>query len=66
MPLYEYLCEDCGNSFDTLVPFSKADQPQRCPKCGNQHSQRKLSTFAVGGGSAQAPVSTRPANSRFT
>jgi putative FmdB family regulatory protein len=65
MPLYEYLCEDCTHSFETLVPFSKADQPQRCPQCGNVHSQRKLSTFAVGG-SSQAPVSTRPANSRFT
>lgn len=66
MPLYEYLCEACRSSFETLVPFAQVDQPQRCPHCGSHHAQRKLSTFAVAGGSSQTPVSTRPASSRFT
>jgi putative FmdB family regulatory protein len=67
MPLYEYLCGDCERSFDQLVSFAKADDPQRCPHCGGEHTQRKLSTFAAhhSGGSA-APVSARPARSPFS
>ncbi len=66
MPLYEYLCETCSNSFETLAPFSQADQPQRCPHCGNPQSRRKMSAFAVGSSSSHQVTSTRPANSRFT
>ncbi len=33
MPLYEYVCEECGYRFETLQRFS--DEPLKvCPKCG--------------------------------
>jgi putative FmdB family regulatory protein len=65
MPLYEFVCQACGKPFERLLGFSQADQPQACPSCGDTHSRRKLSTFAVGG-SAQTPSSARPASSPFT
>ncbi len=33
MPLYEYVCEECGYRFEALQRFS--DEPLKvCPKCG--------------------------------
>jgi putative FmdB family regulatory protein len=66
MPLYEFVCQGCGHTFETLVSFSQADQPQRCPKCAGRDSKRKLSSFAVSGGSGSKVASGPPAGSRFT
>ncbi|MFC1937574.1 FmdB family zinc ribbon protein [Chloroflexota bacterium] len=45
MPLYEYICSNCGYEFELLRPLSKAGEEATCPKCHNP-SERKLSTFA--------------------
>lgn len=34
MPLYEYKCQNCGQCFELLRHFTKADDPVSCPKCG--------------------------------
>ncbi|MCC7176637.1 MAG: zinc ribbon domain-containing protein [Bryobacterales bacterium] len=49
MPLYEYRCNSCGEVFDKLRPFSRADQDVRCPRCGSEATERQLSTFSAGG-----------------
>ncbi|MCS0493787.1 zinc ribbon domain-containing protein [Ancylobacter sp. MQZ15Z-1] len=33
MPVYEYLCDECGD-FTTLRPMSEYQAPQPCPDCG--------------------------------
>lgn len=33
MPVYEYLCDDCGD-FTALRPMSEYQDPQPCPDCG--------------------------------
>jgi putative FmdB family regulatory protein len=66
MPLYAFVCQNCGHIFETLVSFAQADQPQRCPKCAGHESKRKLSSFAVGGGSGSRVAGGPPAGSRFT
>jgi len=43
MPIYEYECNHCGNSFEKMVPFSKADQVLVCPKCEGKDTQNKIS-----------------------
>ncbi|MBI4295999.1 MAG: zinc ribbon domain-containing protein [Chloroflexi bacterium] len=45
MPIYEYVCSDCGLNFDKLRPLSQATEPAACPHC-QQNAQRKLSMFA--------------------
>ncbi|MGD0574564.1 MAG: zinc ribbon domain-containing protein [Anaerolineales bacterium] len=45
MPVYEYVCEDCGREFDALRAMQQADAPLRCEACGGEHNQRKLSLF---------------------
>ena len=32
MPVYEYLCNDCG-PFKDMRPMSECDDPQDCPQC---------------------------------
>jgi len=32
MPVYEYLCNDCG-PFTDMRPMSECDDPQGCPRC---------------------------------
>ena len=40
MPLYEYQCETCGEEFEQIVSFSKADLLPPCPHCkGEKHNQ---------------------------
>lgn len=45
MPLYEYTCQTCRNTFERLRPISQMDDDANCPDCGGA-SQRQLSVFA--------------------
>ncbi|HAF63014.1 MAG TPA: FmdB family transcriptional regulator [Anaerolineaceae bacterium] len=45
MPIYEYICQNCGATFDQLRSFSQADDPIACPQCAQSQSKRKLSSF---------------------
>ena len=47
MPLYEYTCRDCSNSFETLVS-AKRGEPERCPTCGGQRVERLIALPAAG------------------
>lgn len=44
MPIYEYMCEDCG-MYEILADMAKRDE-QVCPKCGKP-SRRMPSRFAA-------------------
>jgi putative FmdB family regulatory protein len=61
MPLYDYLCRDCGNTFEKLRSIKDADQGLECPHCHSAQIERLLSTFSS---SSPGGCST-PANSRF-
>ncbi|HUT43781.1 MAG TPA: zinc ribbon domain-containing protein [Desulfobacterales bacterium] len=43
MPIYEYKCEKCGNSFEKLV-FSSDKEPVSCPECKANDVKRLLSS----------------------
>jgi putative FmdB family regulatory protein len=34
MPVYDYLCSECG-PFTELLPMAECDAPQPCPGCGD-------------------------------
>jgi len=46
MPIYEYLCNDCGDRFELLRPFSRADEAGTCPHCQGK-AERIMSCCAV-------------------
>ena len=47
MPIYEYLCQDCGTKFEKLVRRSADASETQCPSCGQKHLQQEFSTFAA-------------------
>ena len=49
MPIYEYRCKNCGNSFDALRSVQAADKPIECSQCHKEDSKRLLSTFFAHG-----------------
>ncbi|MDX9787682.1 MAG: zinc ribbon domain-containing protein [Desulfobacterales bacterium] len=51
MPLYEYLCMECGKSFELLV-LGNSETP-RCKDCGSDRLQKLLSAHS----GASGPVS---------
>lgn len=55
MPLYEYVCDACGSTFEQLRRMSEADQPAPCPQCASAQTERKMfSSFAAVGGDGAA------------
>ena len=56
MPLYEYYCQTCSETFDLLRPISRMDDEALCPRC-NGGLQRKLSVFASFSTSAEGETS---------
>lgn len=45
MPVYEYVCKDCGNQFDAIRSIKDADQVIACKKCQSHDTHRKISVF---------------------
>lgn len=55
MPMYDYRCEHCSETFTELTRYEQRDEV-KCPRCG-EVAKRQLSAFStagagsVGGGS---------------
>ena len=46
MPIFEYLCDDCGTKFEKLVR-STSQNGIHCPSCGQDHLTTQISRFAA-------------------
>ena len=47
MPLFDYICENCGHDFETLV--LKETESVRCPECGSDLIKKTASPFTCTG-----------------
>jgi putative FmdB family regulatory protein len=47
MPIYEYVCDDCGAEYERIVTNAKTKVA--CPKCESRKNTIQLSVFAVHG-----------------
>jgi putative FmdB family regulatory protein len=64
MPIYEYVCLDCGERFEKLRLMREADMPIACSSCDSEHTTRKVSVvFAHSGGKMGAESSRSTINS---
>jgi len=45
MPIYEYQCSDCRQTFEVRRCFSEADLPISCSNCKSNNTHRLLSKF---------------------
>jgi putative FmdB family regulatory protein len=50
MPIFEYLCKDCGQPFEKIVP--RYDSHVDCAHCNSANVEKQLSVFAVAGSSS--------------
>lgn len=65
MPIYEYRCEGCDESFEVFVRSSLQQATPTCPKCGSEKVKKALSLFGVRGtgGRNTAGASCAPSSS---
>jgi putative FmdB family regulatory protein len=58
MPIYEYLCDDCGERYERIVMNQK--QAITCPNCASAKHTIQLSVFAApaNGGKSSAESSS--------
>jgi putative FmdB family regulatory protein len=60
VPLYEFRCRTCDETFEVRRPMSEAGEPATCPD-GHDGAVRLLSVFAsVGAGGSPAPAAPAP------
>jgi putative FmdB family regulatory protein len=45
MPIFEYVCTDCHQSFEKLV---SREESVKCPSCEGEHLEKQFSTFGLG------------------
>lgn len=48
MPIYSYICEQCGLSFELLESVTAAKVEKKCPECGSSKVNKIFSTFSMG------------------
>jgi len=46
MPIYEYVCNKCNETFSLLQPTGKAGNDTVCPGCGSSDVKKKISIFS--------------------
>ena len=59
MPIYEFICDDCGYRFSklfrTMLSTGQGPAPP-CEGCGSANTRRAVSQFAVQGAGSPDPV----------
>ncbi len=65
MPIFEFVCSECGHPFEELLRTSDAIAGLTCPQCGSPQVKKKLSTFAskVSGGDFSTASASSTAHS---
>ncbi|UCF40938.1 MAG: zinc ribbon domain-containing protein [Gemmatimonadota bacterium] len=64
MPAYDYVCQDCGETFEiraSMAAYSEGLSP-RCQRCGSEHVARSFSavSFLSGSGGAGRAAACGP------
>jgi len=46
MPVYDYVCKDCQNSFELVLTLGEHDKGEiACPKCGSKNVEQDAVAF---------------------
>jgi len=57
MPIYEYVCKDCNETFEKLVG---REEEVVCPVCKGPRVSKQYSRFGMGSGSPSRPYESLP------
>ena len=65
MPIYEYRCKECDESFEVFVRSSSQKIDLTRPNCGSQKVKKSVTLFGVGGtvGGNTSAASCAPSSS---
>ncbi|MCD6388060.1 MAG: zinc ribbon domain-containing protein, partial [Desulfobulbaceae bacterium] len=60
MPIYEYLCQDCHNKFETIVLSAKNVTDVTCSKCGSKNVKKTISasSYRLSTGASSLPTAS--------
>jgi putative FmdB family regulatory protein len=47
MPIFEFVCSECGAPFEELVRSAHSVEVVLCPSCGSDQVKKQISTFAA-------------------
>jgi putative FmdB family regulatory protein len=46
MPVYDYICNDCKKSFETVRTLAEHDKERiSCPHCGSKNGEQEVVAF---------------------
>ena len=48
MPIYEFRCKECDNTFEQLFASSQQKSSASCPECESSETTQLFSVFGVG------------------
>ena len=57
MPLFEYVCTECGHKFEKLILSSRREREIHCPTCQSKSVNKAFSIFGTNSGSANPSAS---------
>jgi putative FmdB family regulatory protein len=64
MPIYEFVCPTCGQSFEKLVRGGRRakEAPAACPTCGQDSYRKEVSLVAAMGSDGTASLASSAAS----
>jgi putative FmdB family regulatory protein len=66
MPLYEYRCQACGGTFETLRGSHDKDADVKCPQCGEKKAEKLISACCVAKGASSSTSASACGTKRFS
>jgi putative FmdB family regulatory protein len=57
MPIYEFSCNTCGSTFETLSSIG-GEKNVVCVECGSKDIHKLISSFGIGGGGSRVKSSS--------
>lgn len=46
MPIYEYICKECDESFSVFRGINIGEKDTKCPRCNSNDVTKKISSFS--------------------
>jgi len=58
MPIYEYICKNCGEKFSLLKSVNESDSNVTCINCKHEGAERIISSFSTASSSTSCTTSS--------
>jgi putative FmdB family regulatory protein len=60
MPIYEYQCAECGETFEKFLRTFSEQEELTCPRCGSKDVRKAISLFGLGSATSTGSSSCSP------